>query len=521
MNALDGGDGARFLAGLPARYSHVVRDQARLRAHAPALRLDSRLVSYGELWAMTQATVSALRREGVGPGDRILIVGENGVQLIVLLLAVSELDAWGVPVNARMSSHEVTAIARAADPHLALYCVEESVDAAALATGCEILSVPDLGTLACGRPIRRPSTEPVHAGAAEQVAVLVYTSGTTGQPKGVMISHLALTYMGANMAALRSFGPGDTLYNVSPISHTIGIGTVLMTAFSCGACVEIVARFTPQHLADALAAGRVTALTGTPTLLQRLLDHCDALARPLSAPAIRVIGVAGAPLDPSLKARAERAFGVGIANSYGMTEINPIARSAAGVAEDEVGEAQPGTRIRIVRDGVDAPVGETGEVWASGPGRMLGYFRDPEATAAVEQPGGWIATGDLGRMEPDGRFRIVGRIKEVILRGGFTVHPAEVEAALGLCPGVVAVAVVGRPVPGDEEIVAFVQPAPGAALETTTLAAWARERLSPYKRPSEIRLLKTLPVGPTGKVMKIRLKESLRATSSQTKDTPP
>ncbi len=195
-------------------------------------------------------------------------------------------------------------------------------------------------------------------------------------------------------------------------------------------------------------------------------------------------------------------------NSYGMTECNPIARSAAGVETNEVGELQPGVTVRIVRDdGEDAGVDERGELWAKGPSLMLGYYRNKDATQAAMRPDGFLATGDLATVDAMGRLYIVGRSKELIIRSGFNVYPAEVEAVLALYPGVAQVAVVGRQVEGNEEVVAFVQPTHGVVLDTDALAHFARDRLAPYKRPAEIILQSELPVGPTGKIYKSLLRD--------------
>jgi acyl-CoA synthetase (AMP-forming)/AMP-acid ligase II len=241
-----------------------------------------------------------------------------------------------------------------------------------------------------------------------------------------------------------------------------------------------------------------------------MLEYSKATGDALGSAGLRMIATAGAPLDPGLKAHIEEGFGVPLGNSYGMTEINPIARSEKGVQDTEVGLPQPGTDIRIVRaDGEDTLPGEEGELWARGPGQMLGYYRNPEETARTLRPGGYIATGDIAMIDKAGMLRIVGRDKEVINRSGFKVYPVEVEAVLGLYPGVAAAAVLGRAVAGNEEVVAFVQPLPGRELGPDELSAWASEQLTPYKRPSEIRLLEQMPIGPTGKIMKVRLKEML------------
>ncbi len=510
-----GDDASTMLEVMPARFSQLVAECAASSPDLPALLAEGRVLTYGSLWEATGEAVEIMTSRGVGPGDRVMMVGENGLQLVPLMLAASELDAWGVPLNARMAEREVAAIRDFTDCRLAIYCATDSPDAAqhGKQAGARLHEDILFGDLAIGATDPEARPEPVHEGNAEQTAVLVFTSGTTGEPKGVRMSHRGLIYMGSNMAQLRGINSADMLYNISPISHTIGLGAVLMTAFSVGACVELIGRFTPAHLASALAEERVSIVIAVPMAFRRMLEYSEENGASLKSAPLRMIATAGAVLDPGLKLRAEEGFGVPLGNSYGMTEMNPIARSKIGITDTEVGFPQPGTDFRIVRaDGEDAAPGEQGEVWARGPGQMLGYYRNEEETARTFRPGGFIATGDIAVVDEAGMLRIVGRNKEVIDRSGFNVYPVEVESVLGLFPGVAVAAVLGRAIAGSEEVVAFVQPLPGHELSVDALMEWARERLTAYKRPNEIRLVQQMPIGPTGKIMKIRLKQMLADT---------
>jgi long-chain acyl-CoA synthetase len=507
--AMSGGSAACLLARLPDRLSHVVHDWAIRDPYRAALRCGSQGLSYGGLWSSTLDAISNLRRLGIRAGDRVALVAENGLQVVPLILALSELDAWAVPVNARMSSREVESIRTFSDCRRVLYCAGDSQ--AASGHGVEDRLDTEfslMGRVLVGELNETAAPEQVYPDKARQTAVLVFTSGSTGEPKGVMLSHQALLYMGANMAELRKVTSDDAFYNSSPISHAIGLGTILMTAFWAGARVELVPRFTPRHFIEALREERISSITAVPTLFARILDYAEANGHSLRSRRLRLIAAAGAPLDLTLKARIEDAFGIGMGNSYGMTECNPIARSASSVESNEVGELQPGMEIRLVREnGSDAAADDSGELWARGPTRMLGYYRNEAATSAALSEGGWLATGDIARMDEQGRLYIVGRTKDLIIRSGFNVYPAEVEAVLALFPGVAQAAVVGRNVADNEEVVAFVQPAPGQELDVAALSRWANERLAPYKRPAEIIVKPELPIGPTGKIFKIRLKQ--------------
>jgi len=245
-------------------------------------------------------------------------------------------------------------------------------------------------------------------------------------------------------------------------------------------------------------------------MFAKLLEDTDAAAAVIAAPALRYASSGGAPLDLALKRAVEARLGTVLHNGYGMTELSPtIAQTLieAPRQDDSVGAVFPGIAIRIVHDdGRTRPEGEAGRLQVRGPTVMLGYYRAPEETAKILHDG-WLDTGDLARRASDGALFVVGRAKDVIIRSGFNVYPEEVEAVLASHPDVTLAAVVGRPVAGNEEVIAFVQPRPGSALDPAALAAWAAERLAPYKRPARIVLRDALPAAATGKILKHRLRE--------------
>jgi long-chain acyl-CoA synthetase len=309
-------------------------------------------------------------------------------------------------------------------------------------------------------------------------------------------------------AMLRNMQPDDRLYNVAPMSHIIGLGGMLLAAIWAGATAELVAQFKPDHLAAAVQEDRVSYIMGVPTIFARVLDYAKAHQISLNSKRLRYLAVGGMPLDSILKQQIEDAFGIVVGNSYGMTEICPVTRPPGTTVGDSVGQVQPGMELRLVReDGQDVAVGETGEIWAKGPNLMLGYYRDEQATESVKRPDGFFNTGDLGRMDSHGNLSLVGRTKDLIIRSGFNVYPVEIESVLLKFPGVAFAAVVGRPVAGNEEIIAYVQPSPGRLIDLPEIEAWAHENLSPYKRPAEIILANELPIGPSGKIAKSKLKE--------------
>jgi acyl-CoA synthetase (AMP-forming)/AMP-acid ligase II len=309
---------------------------------------------------------------------------------------------------------------------------------------------------------------------------------------------------------LRGVVPGDLAYGVLPVSHVYGLTSVLLGTLYAGACLRLAARFTPRAMLDAIRGGELTIVQGVPAMYARLLELCavDGAGVPLTAPLasnLRFAYAGGSPLDPSLKRDAERLLGVPLHNGYGLTEAAPTVsqtRLDAPRADTSVGHPIPGVEVRV--DGPD------GQLFVRGPNVMQGYYRDPDGTRAVLGDDGWLDTGDLARRGPDGALFIAGRSKELINRSGFKVYPLEVETVLNAHPAVTQSAVVGRALPdGDEEVVAFVQPAAGSLLSADALAAWAAARLAPYKRPARIVLMDSLPAAPSGKVLKHKLKASL------------
>jgi acyl-CoA synthetase (AMP-forming)/AMP-acid ligase II len=280
-----------------------------------------------------------------------------------------------------------------------------------------------------------------------------------------------------------------------------------------GARVRMVVKYSPAGLVKAMAEEGITLLNGVPATYQRLLEYKATAGLPkLNRGALRLIGVAGAPLDLDLKARVEKELGLPLSNGFGITECSPGisgVRTDAPRNDNAVGRLLPGLEARILRrDGTIVTNGDIGELHVRGPNVMRGYYRAPDLTAKAIDKHGWFNTGDLARFEEDVLF-IVGRTKEMIIRSGFNVYPAEIEAVISTHPAVVQSAVVGRPVEGNEEVVAFVQLLKGSNVTAQDLVAHIAPQLTSYKRPSEIVLMDALPATSTGKLLKHKLAESL------------
>jgi acyl-CoA synthetase (AMP-forming)/AMP-acid ligase II len=493
-----------LLAGLPARIDAIPRTVASRTPDAPALVEDGRAISYRQLVETVDRQAALLRELGVRPGDRVLLVSENCAAGVALLFAAATLDAWIVNVNARLSAPELEAIRVHSGARIVAYTAAVSPEARAHA---EHAGARTHGDLMIGPLNEDCAPEPR---AAEPIAALVYTTGTTGQPKGVMLSHRNLLFVAAVSSRLRGLVPQDRAWGVLPISHVYGLTSVMLGTFCAGACLQLAPRFTPEGMLAAIRDEGLTIVQGVPAMYARMLEKLDGLTEPLPT-TLRFAYAGGSPLDPGLKRRVESALGVPLHNGYGLTEAAPTVsqtRLDAPRADTSVGTAIPGVELRIVgKDGVDLAPGEAGELWVRGPNVMQGYYRAPEQTFDAIKPGGWLNTGDMARQDPDGALFIVGRTRELIIRSGFNVFPLEVETVLNAHPAVTQSAVVGRQLAdGNEEVVAFVQPAPRARVDADALRAWAAERLAPYKRPSRIVLMEALPAAATGKVLKHVLK---------------
>lgn len=503
-----------LLAGLPARISEIPRLWAAKTPDVPALReQDGRGWSYAELSAAVDATAERLLALGIRPGDRLMVVGENCAAQVALIFAAAAIDAWIVNVNGRLSAREIDEFRRHSGARRLVYTCAVSPDAAAHGArdGAALEDSGIFGPWMIGALNEDATPEAVAAPNAEQVAALIYTTGTTGQSKGVMLSHRNLLYVAAVSSKLRGLAPSDRAYGVLPISHVYGLTSVMLGTLYAGACLHLAPRFTVAALLKAMQLERITILQGVPAMYARLLEARGGAEPPLET-ALRFIYAGGSPLDPQLKAEAQKLLGLPLHNGYGLTESGPTisqTRRESPRSDTSVGYPIPGVEARIVnRNGADATFGTAGELWVRGPGVMLGYYREPEQTAAVLDAGGWLNTGDMAMQAADHALFIVGRTKELIIRSGFNVYPLEVETVLNAHPSVTQSAVVGRTgADGNEDVIAFVELDPRQPADEAQLRAYLAGALSPYKCPSHIVIMQALPAAATGKILKGQLRQ--------------
>nr|WP_314628488.1 AMP-binding protein [uncultured Noviherbaspirillum sp.] len=496
-----------------ARIHEVVRHWAERTPDALALEDATSRLTYSGLWQAVADVAASLRHLGVRAGDRVLFLAENSVAASVLVLATSALDAWTVLVNARLSPREIDDFIAHSGARIALYLSQVSPSALAHAQrhGAGSTDFPHIGPVHVGPLNGSAVPEDTHADVCGQVAAMIYTSGTSGKPKGVMLTHANILFAAEAVRDIRRIVPGDRLYGVMPMAHVVGLSSQLVGSLLSGATLVLKTRFDPEDLLRSLAGDGITVLTGVPAMFAKLLDFSRSSNIPVRAPTLRFMTVAGSPLSPSLKAATERAFGLTLDNGYGLTETAPtvaMTTAARRRTDCSVGTPLPGLEVRFVdAGGRDVAPGEIGELWVRGPNVMKGYYKSPELTAAALTADGWFNTGDLVRQDPDGGLHIEGRTKEMIIRSGFNVYPVEVEQVINAYPGVIQSAVVGRAVADNEEVVAFIEVAPDIVPDLAALQKYLRERLSPYKIPAEIVVLHQLPATPTGKLQKHVLKQ--------------
>ncbi|KQI68826.1 long-chain fatty acid--CoA ligase [Loktanella sp. 3ANDIMAR09] len=480
------------------RIDALIARQSALWPDATAIIDPDGAVSFAQYDRNIAAAGALLAQSGVMAGDRVLIVAENCLATAVFIFAASRVGAIAVPVNARMTAPEIARVTDHAQPRVVIYTSGCSAEALAHATSAVSHDI-GFGPL----HLMQRDTGPAEAEVGD-VAVILYTTGTTGAPKGVMLTHANLIFAGGLSVQLRSMTAQDRIYGVLPLTHVFGLASVLIACALSGAALQLETRFSPARLHAALTGG-VTVFPGVPQMHALLMQYAaDRGLTRLTDSVLRYVSSGAAPLDPAWKAKAEAFYGLPLQNGYGMTESTAGvsgSRNAIGDPDTSAGRPLPGVDVRI-----DAPAGvQVGEVLTRGPHVMKGYYRAPDLTAQTVQDG-WLRTGDLGQLDAAGNLHIVGRAKELIIRGGFNVYPPEVETALNDHAEVIQSAVIGAANSvGDEDILAFVQCRDPATFDTAALAHFVAGRLSGYKRPTRIFAVDALPAAPTGKILKHKL----------------
>ena len=475
-----------------------------------ALFSRNQAITYDELNDQVARMRGGLARLGVSDGDRIALICGNGHPFVVGYFAALGLGAVIIPLNPTSPAPELQRELAAVEPVVAI--IDRSaaaswrdVDAGRLPELRTVISVDgdaadeSFEALLDAEPADVTDVDPDH------LAVLMFTSGTAGAPRAAMLTHGNLL---SNIEQARSttnrVSPDDVVYGVIPLYHIFGLNVVLGLTMSVGATLVLVQRFDPATALESIRSRGVTVVPGSPAVWVAFAHFDEAPSDSLATVRLALSGAAKLPV--SVAERVLERFGVAIAEGYGLTEASPIVTSSAGLPPlfGSVGRVLNGVEVRLVdEDGGDALVGDAGEIWVKGPNVFAGYLDDPEATARVLTPDGWLRTGDIAVCDDEGRLYLVDRAKDLIIVSGFNVFPAEVEDVLAGHPDVVEVGVVGVPHPHTGEAVrAFIVLRPGASVDEDTLIDHARDHLARYKAPSKVLFVDELPRNANGKLVR-------------------
>ncbi|MFB7369936.1 long-chain fatty acid--CoA ligase [Streptomyces sp. NPDC056222] len=460
-------------------------------------------VTYGELWGEALRCAAGLRAAGVKPGDRVAVLLPNTTEFLRVYYGALAAGATVVPVHALLVAEEVQ------------YVLEHS-KAVAIVSGGPLWPVAEEAARAAGvralqgapsaaEPLRAP--EPAEP---SDTAVILYTSGTTGRPKGARLTHLNIV-LNASVTSqdLLGLGAEDVVLGCLPLFHSYGQTCAMNGTLRVGATLVLMPRFTGAAALEVLAGEGVTVFMGVPTMYHALVEA--AAVSGSGQVALRAAVSGGAALPVAVLERFEETFSTQVLEGYGLTETSPVAtfnQPHIGRRPGTVGHPVWGVEIGIADAAVDDEVrfladGEIGEVVVRGHNVFAGYLDDPEATAAAVVDG-WFRTGDLGVRDEDGFLSIVDRKKDLVIRGGFNIYPREVEEVLVRHPAVSEVAVIGIPddAKGEEVCAVIVRRADAGVVTTEELVEWSKERLGRHKYPRVVRFVDELPLGPTGKVLK-------------------
>ncbi|WP_327010290.1 long-chain fatty acid--CoA ligase [Dactylosporangium sp. NBC_01737] len=465
-------------------------------------------VTYAELWREALLVAGALRELGVRPGDRVALQCPNTVDFPRAYYGILALGAVVVPVHLLLTADEVAYTLRDSGARV-LVChpaVAATGSAAASSAGVAVVAPQDLAN---AEPLRSYASR-----RPEDPAVVLYTSGTTGQPKGAVLTHLNLVMNATvNVFDANDARPTDVVLGCLPLFHTFGQTVGMNGTFRLGATLVMLARFTGASALELMVREGVDVFHGVPTMYLALLDAAASFAE---LPRLRLCISGGASLPVPVLERFNAAFSTSIFEGYGLSETSPTATTNQphfGTRAGTVGHAVWGVEVEVARPELDdrielLPAGELGEIVIRGHNVFAGYLDRPEDTALAVVDG-WFRSGDLGTKDADGFVTIVDRKKDIVIRGGFNVYPREVEEVLARHPEVAQVAVIGVPDPVHGEEICAVVVASSPSLLAEDLIAWSRERLGRHKYPRQVRFVDALPLGPSHKVLKRELRRAV------------
>jgi long-chain acyl-CoA synthetase len=472
-------------------------------ADRPALVSRGKVTTYGELRDQVAKMRGGLLGAGLGKGDRVALLASNNWYFVSSYLAVLGIGAIAVPLNPSSPAPAVQRELRSVGARLAIV---GPTGRKAIA-GVDIDGVPSLtGVLTAADLLASAPADMVEVGD-DDLAVLLFTSGTAGSPKAAKLTHGNLRSNIDQVLSLPAPAGAEVALAALPLFHVFGLNALLGVALAAGWTVVLMERFDAHAALEAVREHGVTVISGVPTMWSALATLPGVSPDDLAGVRLAVSGAAD--LDPVVSRLVADRLGVAVGQGYGLTEASPVVTSTLGhtVPEGSVGVPLPGVEVRLVDDGEDVLVGDPGEVWVRGPNVFTGYWEDDVATAAVLDDEGWLRTGDLAVVNDDGFLFLVDRAKDVIIVSGFNVFPAEVEDVLRSHPAVVGAAVVGVPHPHTGEAVkAYVVPQDGSSVEEDALITFAAAYLPRYKLPATVAFVDELPQTVNGKLVRRVLK---------------
>jgi long-chain acyl-CoA synthetase len=484
----------------------VLEESALRRPDKVAVIEGDRTATYAQLWDAALRRAGALREAGVEPGDRVALLGLNTIDFVTAYYGILARGAVVVPVAPMLVADEVAFLVEDSGADVALV----ADDLAGIVAGADVRALRFSEAFADAPEAHREAREPLDP------AALFYTSGTTGRPKGAVLTHFNLVMNAfTNAFTANHIVSDDVMFGCLPLFHTFGQTVALNGTFLVGGTLVLQPRFAPVEALALMVEHGVTAFLGVPTMYMALLAAAkENDGGPL--PQLRLCVSGGAPLPVRVLEEFNDHFSVTIQEGYGLSETSPTAtvnQLEFGVEAGSIGHPIWGVEVEIADPDVDdaivlRPVGEVGEIVIRGHNVFAGYHGRPEATAAAIVDG-WFRSGDLGAKDERGFIRIVDRKKDLILRGGYNVYPREVEEVLVRHPAVDQVAVVGVPhaTHGEEVLAVIVLREDADEVSEDELLAWAGERVARHKRPRLVRIVDELPLGPSRKVLKRELRD--------------
>jgi long-chain acyl-CoA synthetase len=481
-------------------------ESAAMYPDHPAIKLDDDVLRYAELDDAAARLVTLLHEYDVQPGDRVGLMLPNVPEFAIVFYGVLRAGGVAVPMNPLLKRREVEYYLAdsGAKVLFAWHEVAGEAEAGAKSAGAELVTVAPQDFRALVND-REPSGDPVSR-VGSDTAVILYTSGTTGRPKGAELTHAGLnTNQAVTARTLIRVGPDDVVMGCLPLFHVFGLTCGLNAAIANGATLTLIPRYAPAKALEVIQRDGVTVYEGVPTMYAAMLGVPERSTYDVST--LRTCVSGGAALPVEILRSFEDAFGCIILEGYGLSETSPVAsfnHPDAVRKPGSIGTPIEGVRMRVVDD-FKRPVaaGEIGEIQIGGHNVMKGYWNKPDATAATVDADGWLSTGDMARQDEDGYYFIVDRKKDLLIRGGYNVYPREVEEVLYEHPAVAEAAVVGIPHPSlGEEIGAAVALKEGTTATPEELRDHVKSRIAAYKYPRAVWIVDELPKGPTGKIQR-------------------